>query len=200
MIYCPLRNAQIEFQAMEQHLLAGPGSTPPHAAAPLYRSVLDSISSMVQQPACAAALEGECTLRQSTAHHLLEVLLAQVRSWAASSLVHVAACARPSPTLHIHLAARTVSSARCPPHAPLIFLTVPAFLQMLSCGPRAMASSPDFPEELLEAPRGGLWAAAQSVLRAAPNAGLCALLELSAKRGSALLVSTLLHRDNRAMQ
>lgn len=63
-----------------------------------------------------------------------------------------------------------------------------------------MAPSPNLPEELLEAPRCGLWAAAKAVLCAAPNAGVCALLALSAKRGSALLVSALLNRDSRAMQ
>lgn len=64
---------------MEKHVLAEPGSSAPHAAAPLYQSVLRSITSLVQQPTCAAALEATCVSVQSTAHHLLEVLLAQVQ-------------------------------------------------------------------------------------------------------------------------
>ncbi|KAL4425633.1 hypothetical protein ABPG75_009649 [Micractinium tetrahymenae] len=139
---------RIDTETMVQLVTAGPAAGTPHAAAALYFSVLRAIATLVQQPACAAMLESECTASHSTALHLLEVLLAQ----------------------------------------------------MMSCGPRAMAPSADCTEEVLQAPRCGLWAAAKAVLRAAPNAGLAALLALSAKRGSVLLVSTLLNKDNRAMQ
>lgn len=55
-------------------------------------------------------------------------------------------------------------------------------------------------DELLEAPRCGLWAATKALLRAAPNAGLLALLALASPRGSHLVGCTRLTKDDPAMQ